>query len=251
MSFDRATALADALLCQASYAPDAGQQLAALLRIDRADVVSDLDDGHAVYACQTPDATVLVFRGSLSMLDWCSDAEALLADEDHYPGRVHWGFAKVVDKCWPWIVASVPPLKPVFVTGHSLGAATAALAAWRLANCGQHVGRVHTFGGPRIGDGVFSTMYDPAVALYRVVNEIDIVPTLPPALAGYMHAGELVWLDGTGTIGPPSVLAEALRLVRDRGGELARAWECHGIAAYVRALALLRIPEAEMGSAAA
>jgi hypothetical protein len=47
---------------------------------------------------------------------------------------------------------------------------------------------VYTFGSPRVGDKVFAGTYDNLVASsWRVANLNDLVPQLPPQLAGYVH----------------------------------------------------------------
>jgi predicted lipase len=47
---------------------------------------------------------------------------------------------------------------------------------------------VYTFASPRVGDKVFAGTYDNLVPnSWRVSNLNDIVPHLPPLLAGYVH----------------------------------------------------------------
>jgi triacylglycerol lipase len=104
--------------------------------------------------------------------------------------------------------------RPMFYAGHSLGAALATLAASRRAP-----DVVYAFGSPRLGNGA-----DPAslatVPLYRVVDDADLVATLPPEALSIRHAGELHrlvppkglkfnllrWLQGL--LSPPRPLAD-------------------------------------------
>ena len=78
-----------------------------------------------------------------------------------------------------------PYLKPgykTYLTGHSLGAAVAALLAIYLIEDGVPVERVVTFGQPRFttADGVKRLNFLP---LMRVVDENDIVPLIAPSTA--------------------------------------------------------------------
>jgi triacylglycerol lipase len=84
--------------------------------------------------------------------------------------------------------------KPVFVTGHSLGGALAALAAQNLAASGAEVMAVYTFGMPRPGSELFGVAYDAnlGAVTYRLVHGEDIVPTVAPSFLGFRHVGRLL-----------------------------------------------------------
>lgn len=89
------------------------------------------------------------------------------------------------------------PNLPLYVTGHSLGAALAALAASELAH-GQSlpVTAVYTFGQPRVGNQAFQAFYNtgPHVA-WRVTHWKDPVPHLPMKALGFHHVSTEVWYD--------------------------------------------------------
>jgi triacylglycerol lipase len=83
--------------------------------------------------------------------------------------------------------------KPLFVTGHSLGAALAALAALRAAGAGTPPRAVYTFGMPRVGGPRFGASYgDLSEVTYRLVHGIDLVARVPPSSAGFHHVGHLL-----------------------------------------------------------
>ena len=132
---------------------------------------------------------VLVFRGTSIFGDWLSNLNALPAD---WPegGLVHRGFMEALDKVWGDVDNCLSAIdRPMLYTGHSLGAALATLAASRSARppCA-----VYTFGSPRVGNSDFvATLRN--IAVYRVVNNRDIVPNVPPSQAPlyFCHAGEL------------------------------------------------------------
>ena len=75
------------------------------------------------------------------------------------------------------------------ITGHSLGSALATLLALDVAgNKVFATPSVYTFASPRVGDKVFAGTYDSLVQdSWRINNLNDLVPQLPPLLAGYVH----------------------------------------------------------------
>jgi alpha-beta hydrolase superfamily lysophospholipase len=101
---------------------------------------------------------------------------------------------------------------PIFYTGHSLGAALATLAAARRAPKA-----LYTFGSPRVGNAAFIASLG-NIPIYRVVDDRDLVATVPPEALGFRHAGVLRLLKEprTGTlfdwigvlIAPPKPLAD-------------------------------------------
>jgi predicted lipase len=59
-----------------------------------------------------------------------------------------------------------------------------------------YAGRIDlmSFGMPRIGNHAFSKYFDVTVrSKWRVVNQKDLVPRLPPRLVGYRHSVREVW----------------------------------------------------------
>ncbi len=97
---------------------------------------------------------------------------------------VHRGFRHALDIVWEEIERALSNVRvPLFMTGHSLGAALATLAAAR------HTPRaVYTFGSPLVGNGAFvQTLRN--VPIHRVVDDIDGVTFVPPPALGYEHAG--------------------------------------------------------------
>lgn len=87
--------------------------------------------------------------------------------------------------------------KPLFITGHSLGAALAALAAQAALGAGLPPRAVYTFGMPRVGGERFRTSYDASLGAltYRLVHGIDLVARVPPSSIGFHHVGHLLLCD--------------------------------------------------------
>jgi hypothetical protein len=107
-------------------------------------------------------------------------------------GRVHNGFKAALDDVWQEMLPEIKNLEDqgikIWLTGHSLGAALATLAAGRL----HDVQGLYTFGSPRVGDQDFKAKFRPKA--FRVVNGNDIVAGIP-AEGPYHHVGELKFID--------------------------------------------------------
>ena len=128
--------------------------------------------------------------------DLKTDANIRLVESG--PGnRVHEGFKNALDEVWGELFEHIRSIhqsnRKVWITGHSLGAALATLAAHRYGD----VQGLYTFGSPRVGDIGFKNNFH--VNTYRIVNNNDIVTRLPPS-GPYHHVGELEYIDSNGLI---------------------------------------------------
>lgn len=107
-------------------------------------------------------AIQVVFRGSSSIANWFANLDAISM---RYPPctncYVHKGFYDAEQSVIANIITQVSALRSkyptyqVIVTGHSLGAALATLAAVDIKNAGIPV-RLFNYGSPRVGDNTFS-----------------------------------------------------------------------------------------------
>jgi len=128
--------------------------------------------------------------------DLRADVDIRLAD---WPrgGKVHRGFKEALDEVWLDLAAYISGLNDqgckIWITGHSLGAALATLAADRYGNAQG----VYTFGSPRVGDGAFKENFE--AQAYRIVNNEDLVTRVPPP-GRYQHVGLIKFIDGDGNI---------------------------------------------------
>ena len=137
------------------------------------------------FICVVDEILFIVFRGTVSVDDWLSDANC---SQNHYGhiGGVHNGFDRLYVQMAPIVRAALTTLKQVVITGHSLGGALAARAAVELLGAD-----VYTFCAPRVGDCDFAATANRPNA-FRVFNTEDIVPTLPLPVGGgiiYQHYG--------------------------------------------------------------
>ncbi len=151
---------------------------------------------------------IVVFRGSEARLregdsdpgyifaDWMANFNFLPEAWDQ-GGNVHRGFKAALLEVWTDLEDYVSNLQKdnlkIWITGHSLGAALATLAADRYGN----VQGLYTYGSPRVGDQDFKKDFN--VNTYRFVNNSDIVTKVPPP-GMYCHVGELKYIDSEGII---------------------------------------------------
>jgi triacylglycerol lipase len=147
----------------------------------------------------------VVYRGTESPEDWIADFT--FPQVAHPLGNVERGFAGVYDQTAASVAAAIQRAggtPNVIVTGHSLGAAVAALAAADIATSGAAAQTaLYSFAGPRVGDLAFAAGFNSRVAAaWRVVNTEDIVTTVPlatPALSsGIVPHNPLSFLNNLG-----------------------------------------------------
>ena len=159
---------------------------------------------------------VLAFRGTEQHIkDFVTDLS--IGQINHTDGKiaVHEGFKHALDSIWNELEPALKKINvPLFYTGHSLGAALATLAAARRSPTA-----LYTFGSPRVGDADFvASLNGIAFLIHRIVDDQDVVTTLPPEELGFQHAGNervlvvtsahnfFSWL--AGFFGPPKFLAD-------------------------------------------
>ncbi len=89
----------------------------------------------------------------------------------------------------------------LYVTGHSLGGALGYLAAYFIQrDLPVSVSGLYTFGAPRLLDsGIAGNLNSlKPFHVYRYVKAADIVPRVPPAIFGFRHAGEEIYITTKG-----------------------------------------------------
>ena len=151
----------------------------------------------AIFRSSVRGCAVLVFRGTLGLIDTLTDMNTLMSD-CRGPGKIHKGFRKDIDRVWPLILEKLKSLDvPLFITGHSLGGALATLSAGLLKQDTRmpRPSAVYSFGSPRVGDREFSESLD-GIFHCRMVNANDVVPTVPLPFSvkpfpAYQHTGEM------------------------------------------------------------
>lgn len=151
------------------------------------------------------DAMVLIaFRGTEAdrLNDWLTDLDAEHTSGPH--GKVHKGFyVRGLLSVWDQLSHALPAFigrgQTVWLTGHSLGAAIANLAAAELLarQCVKAISGLYTFGEPRAGNADFSAWFNQLLKprTFRFVNDNDIVPHVPPPALAYRHNGVFLHFD--------------------------------------------------------
>ncbi len=133
----------------------------------------------------------IVFRGSESEQDWMRDFEALPVIHPQL-GKLERGFAEGTQQTFAWLVKNGPN-NPIF-TGHSLGAAHAAIIASLYQANGYLWQELVTFGCPRPGYSELRSILQKSrkpLTAYR--NGDDIVPTIPKAFLWWAYRSYTEW----------------------------------------------------------
>ena len=86
----------------------------------------------------------------------------------------------------------------IYVTGHSLGGASALICTNRFEEEQFVVKACYTFGAPRPGGWKYANSFKTNV--FRVRNNNDLVTKVPPTIIGYKHVGELCYIDRHGIL---------------------------------------------------
>jgi triacylglycerol lipase len=145
---------------------------------------------------ERPDAVILAFAGTDPGV-W----QNLVTDFTPLPREgsdLHQGFRIAAEAAKDDIDGAIALSrrtgKPLFVTGHSLGAALAALAAKRASDASLRPRAVYGFGMPRVGGLPFQTGYDAVLGTvtYRLVHGIDLVARVAPSSIGFHHVGRVL-----------------------------------------------------------
>lgn len=145
-----------------------------------------LDDGVLWAIRKLPGYDVIVFRGSITPLDWIRDFRALTRPTKI--GHVHIGFYAGMETVW----AQAKPMinQPVIVTGHSLGAARACILTGLMVADGMAPVRRVTFGEPKPGLLDFAAgIKDVPAACYRNGDDMhhDLVTDLPLSFPPFQY----------------------------------------------------------------
>lgn len=160
-----------------------------------------LEDTQAFVAIRN-DMVLVAFRGTEpeNIKDWLTDGDALLVPTPM--GLLHNGFLRAFNTVGSRILDDIhhsPDTqgKPLWLTGHSLGAALSTIMTGTCAHAGLAIAGHYNFGSPRVGDSSFTSFYDERYApvTFRFVNNNDIVPRVPPRSLLYDHVEFKRYLD--------------------------------------------------------
>jgi hypothetical protein len=181
------------------------------------------DHGHDFALCSTDDDIIICVRGT--NFDEMSDiitniklAKERVTLHDGRSMRVHTGYHQAAKKIISLLKNKLDMLilsnmRPILVTGHSLGGAVASLIALYLQDIGYDVVSCRTFAAPAVGDSRFAAIMKQEFPTFeRYVYELDFVPFL---LFFYHHPAPAIVLykDGTSIVHEINVWLTILRIM--------------------------------------
>ncbi|KAJ9065373.1 hypothetical protein DSO57_1020226 [Entomophthora muscae] len=148
---------------------------------------------------------VLVFRGSVYLENWIQDSKTNMVSVLYAQNtKIHQGFKEAIDALMPLVIEPFKytltkyPNYQTVITGHSLGAALATLAASELFRNNilpWERMSLFTYGEPRSGNLAFARWINSQhTTITRVVNENDVVPHMDVAKDGYVHHSTEVYI---------------------------------------------------------
>lgn len=162
---------------------------------------------------------VIVLRGTMTTEEWLNNMNyqmtPFLPAKKLAFGQVHQGFRntyKGLRGRYRELAAGFDAEKPLYLVGHSLGAAVSMIGALDLAlQQPERAANIqaYLFAPPRTGDAIFAQHYDQLVGTsYRIVNVCDVVPYIPfeemntvADVLGYPYAdtkGEVAYMHQSG-----------------------------------------------------
>lgn len=149
------------------------------------------------FLAKNDEFAVLAFRGTEVTKNTDIKIDVQATKVSVLEGRIHSGFRLAYDSVAKDVEKSVLELKglPLYLTGHSLGAALATVATQRLEHkprIRESIAACYTFGSPRVGNSHYDLEFKSPI--YRVVNTTDIVTAIPLLAMGYMHIGDVRFL---------------------------------------------------------
>ena len=164
------------------------------------------------------DFFTMAFRGTDELLDWLDNFDLivkpvlLLVEGEKLDGYFHQGFWKATDDIWEPLLAKYQQfqqedrdkqqnlkqkkVRPLFLTGHSLGGAMATIAAAKLIHQDLPFISTYTFGQPRAMTHNTARIINGKVEnrFFRFQNNNDIVTRAPARASGYSHVGSFVYI---------------------------------------------------------
>jgi len=146
---------------------------------------------------------IIAVRGTANVENVMVDADFKLTLDEHTSNMLHSGFAQSAAAVYKTLKPLLKRDYTINTTGHSLGGAVAMVLAMYLDQDEYKLGRVITFGQPKVTNITGAQRYS-YMEITRVVNEKDVVPLVPPFDPTdiknadlYWHAGqELILLPG-------------------------------------------------------
>lgn len=169
-------------------------------RTTRVTTVKSVDVLYFLETDRQQNTQTLTIRGTVNKPNVWQDAEIELVKDNRLGINLHKGFRDDAVKIYADVKPYLKKNYSIRVTGHSLGAAIAAINAGYLHKDGFKVDRLVTFGGPKVTDKEGKKAVPSSIIPTRVVHDDDVVSMLPPSgflFGSYQHFGpEVILRDG-------------------------------------------------------
>lgn len=154
-------------------------------------------NGTQAFLARNDEFTVLCFRGTQPDQWQDIQTDINIIKKRTINGKVHIGFKTAFEDVKEPILqtlrANIGNKMPLYITGHSLGAALATVATQELEKeFDDQIAACYTFGSPRVGDGKYEKSIK--VPFYRIVNTTDIVTLVPYLFGTFVHVGDARYL---------------------------------------------------------
>ena len=179
--------------------------------------------GHDFVLCSTEDDIIIGIRGT--NFDEMSDiltniklAKEKVTLHDGRTMKVHKGYHQAANEIIKLLknkldMLILAKMRPIHVTGHSLGGAVGALVALYLQDRGYDDVSCRTFAAPALGDSRFRSIMETEFPTFeRYVYELDYVPFL---LFFYHHPAPAIILykDGTSVVHERNIWLTIVRII--------------------------------------
>lgn len=139
----------------------------------------------------TPDGLCVAFPGSDNVACWIADLDAVVTDMLHL-GRLHNGFGTTYLR----MALALSDLRPIVITGHSLGGALALIYGAHLALMGHAPKMIYAYepAMPSV-DPIMRSILDAAGVQVTIThNGRDIVPCIHSLRGGWQMPGDVTEL---------------------------------------------------------
>jgi len=147
---------------------------------------------------------VVAFRGTAVWQNFIEDLLLIGIPIAETQIKVHAGFYETTMTLYAQVVSALVKLRrsypkyKIIMTGHSLGAAMAAITTFKLITNNTFPGssyELYTYGEPRMGNLAFATKFNSwRIPSARVVSHSDIVPHSFPSKLGFIHKQNELWM---------------------------------------------------------
>ena len=141
------------------------------------------------------NAQVIAVRGTDNDVNWELDKDTRGVRDQRTGIVMHSGFKTAAEAIYRDVRPRLRKDTKIYLTGHSLGGAVAAILGIYLMNEQFDIAGIYTFGQPKFTNAEGARTYQ-GLPLLRVVYQNDVVATFPDETAGskqhYAHIGPVV-----------------------------------------------------------